>query len=242
MTIRNITDALAACQLTLPKSAAHWTTISDALRDYHDGQVAENPSDALETISAASAAETVARLTRQRLELDLSQVVARQLIEGANARAARAAQAEADSLIVKARRRFDAAAKVIAEYAAAYSPNDSHEDVLRRGVHAADVWFKITQATAELDAAAHLWCTLYERPTTVDAVIETYDGDHWRRVDAEQTFADASRWHALVALGYALRLNTYREAMALVAATPEKQLRAERVKVDGFAAIQQVRA
>jgi hypothetical protein len=241
-TIRNITDALATCQLPLPDSATHWTDISDALRTHHDAQTIEDPTNALETMTADSAGETVDRLTRQRLEVNQSQIVARQLIEGANARAARAAQAHADSIIAAARKQFDQAAKTIHDNANAYSPNDTHEDVLRRGAHAATVWAEITRASHTLDAVTHLWSTLYGTPPTLDAVVETYDGDHWRRMDGEALLGSANRWYVLVAAGYTLRLNTHREARALAAATPERTLRSEHTRRDGFIVHDQVRA
>ena len=191
-TLRNITDALATCQLPLPKSAARWTTISDALRAHHDAQLVEDLTNALEAMTADSAGETVDRLTRQRLEVEPAQIVARQLIEGANARAVRAVQADADSIIAAARKQFDQAAKTIADNATVYSASDTHEDLLRRGVHAAEVWSKIAHASQTLDAVTHLWSTLYGTPATLDAVVSTYDGDHWRRMDGEALFARAT--------------------------------------------------
>ena len=241
-TLRNITDALATCQLPLPKPATRWTTISDALRAHHDAQLVEDLTNALEAMTADSAAETVDRLTHQRLEAGPSQIVARQLIEGANARAVRAVQADAESIIAAARKQFDEAAKTIADNASVYSATDTHEDLLRRGIHAAEVWSKIAHASQTLDSVTHLWSTLYGTPATLDAVVATYDGDHWRRMDGEALFATGNRWHAIVAAGYMLRLNTYPEAMALVAATPERTLRSEISRRDGFIVMDQVRA
>lgn len=241
MTIRNLTDALTTCGLNLPESAAALVATRDALSVDRDTHRIEQIHEVVDSLTPDNAIEHVERITRQRVEVELRSIVSSQLIAAVEARAARAVQAEADTLIAAHRKTFDAAAKIISKHAAAFGPTDPAESVLARGTEAAKAWSAILDASAVLDASAHLWSTLYERPATTDALVATFDGNHWRRIDSEEVF-ESGRWHGLVAAGYALRLNTYAESAALIAATPERALRWDPVRKDGFTAAEPVRA
>lgn len=241
MTIRNLTDALTACDLPLPTTAAALVATREALSADRQAHRIEQAHEVVDHLTPTNVVEHVERLTRQRVEVELRGIVSSQLVAAVEAQAARAVQAEADALIAAYRKTFDAAAKVIVKHAPAFGPTDPAESVLARGPEAAKAWSAILNASTVLDAGAHLWSTLYERPTTTDAVVATFDADHWRRIDSADVF-ESGRWHGLVAAGYTLRLNTYAESAALIAATPERSLRWERVRSDGFTAAEPVRA
>lgn len=241
MTIRNLADALAACELEIPAAATALIAVRESLDNDRQTHRIEQAHEVLNDLTPANAVEHVERLTRQRVEVDLRAIVTSQLIEAVNAKAAKAVTDEADTLIARYRKKFDAAAKTITKHAAAFHPTDNPEAVLARGPEAAASWGAILEASAVLDAGAHLWSTLYERPTTTDSVIATYDADHWRRIDSTDVFASAG-WHGLIAAGYTLRLNTLAEVAALIATTPERALRWEQRRADGFTAVEPVRA
>lgn len=243
MTLRNLTDALAACEIPTPKAAAAWLAIRDAVRDSATAHQIQQPDQVIDDLTPKNAAEHVDRLVRQRLEVDERRAVVSQLAATAEGRAARAIQADADKILAEYRARFDTAAQTIAANAAAFSPDDEAEAVLNRGADAATAWTAIAHASATLDAAAMLWSTLYEQPLSADAVVASFDGDHWRRIDAQSALENSrSRWHALVAAGYTLRFNTWTEAQTLIAATPARALRVESTSANGFRSLEQVRA
>lgn len=234
MTIRNLSDALTACDLPMPKQAAEWISLRDAIRADDQAAHIQQPDHVIDQMTPKNASDYVDRLVRQRLEVDERRIVVSQLAATAEGRAARAIASEADSLIASYRKRFDTAAKTIIAHAPAFTPDDQAEAVLARGPEAAAAWSAITQASADLDAGLHLWSTLYERPATSATVVATFDGDHWRKVDAQVALESAHRWHALIAAGYTLRLNTLAESLALEDATPERELRYAQTNADGF--------
>lgn len=244
MTIRTHLDALATCSLSVPASAQRWLDVAATLEQERDAEAertALNAHHFIENITTDNAAAMLDEFTAAKLEAETRELLARQLIESANAKAEACIRAEADALIGMARKGFDKAVRQLTTDAGMYDPADSTEAVLRRGPDVAAAWGRVQDVSATLDQHLALWSALYGSRQTVDAVVKSYDEDHWRRVDADALFTGANRWHALAAAGYPLQLNTAAETAALIAATPERDLRAERGYVEGFLTTQTVR-
>lgn len=239
-TLNQLTTALEANGLKMPAAALRWTELRaelDQLAQHRDPDFQE----VVDTLDPATLSEAVDLLTRQAVETETRIQVRSNLTQATAGRAVNEIRSRADDLTAQARKSFDSAARAIVKHADAYDPDDASEQVLTRGAEAAEGWRTIGQASADLDAHLSLWSLLYSAPIDLAAAVETYDGDHWRRIDGEQLFTQPNRWHALVRAGYRLRLNTLKETAAMLANTPEKQLRTGVVKREGFTVFEQAR-
>lgn len=225
-TLRSLLDHLTALGLTAPKAATVYLTKLDALRAAEDAPL--HPRQIIDQTDAADLPAAVTAETRRRVENTERQRVTGELVDAAARAAVRAIRDDADALIAQARKGFATAAAPVTKHAAAFAPGSSAAEVLDRGPATAKAWTAMAEAAPLLDRYVSFWGSLYGRPATASTVVETYDGDHWRRVDATAAWESGSRWHALAHAGYALTLHTEKEARALDNATPEKQLRAER--------------
>lgn len=222
---------LAAVGVDLPDTVRDLMDLALSIRDR--GNVA--PQDityAAADITAKSAPAVIDTLVRERLEEGTRRMVAGQLADAVAARAGVELNRHRDSLILEARKGFDAAVHEITQVAHTYPPALSPGDVITRGTDAATAAATISNASATLDQYRALWPLVTGIVFGPDAVVESYDGDWWRRVDAGQILNGENSWHHLIAEGYRLKLNTVAEAQQL-AATPEKHLRSEMTDLGG---------
>lgn len=235
-----LVNSLTSVGLAIPKDAAAWLLLRQNLEASLE-RPTEDIQEAVEAVKLEGVEPVVDRLVRERVEATTRKQVTNDLIEAAAGYAVRLIRAKSDDLIRKARPAFDKAAATVHEHAQVYSPDQQAASVLDAGPASGAAWTAIRDASATLDEYATMRAHLYGVPTSADAVVASYDGDWWMRVDASQDFDTRERWHRLARRGLTLKLNTHAEATALEANTPERALRTETSYEGGVTMHAQVR-
>ncbi|UDY22395.1 hypothetical protein [Nocardioides sp. Kera G14] len=237
-------SSLAALGIKPSKTVQHWLDLVAKLRDIaeQDRQTPATIEDEIDSVSVESADEAIAARVRRDMERQNRINIAGQMVEAACSRGMAEVRAEGDDIVGRLRPTFDKAADIVRTNAEAFDPDEDPAAVLSRGAQAAAAWTAIRDASDTLNAICRALAPLYGLQPDADAVVSNYDGDHWKRVDAQAAFDWPNNdWHALVRFGLTLRLNTPLERLQLIAATPEKTTRHETVMHAGFRAIATVR-
>lgn len=240
MTIDHALTSLAAIGINPPAPVRPWLEVRDRLAAEMDNEPISDHRLVVDDLLEGDTAAIVASVTRARVEAATRRTTIIEMREAASQRALAALRRESDSILRTARKSFEKTAASLAPHVDAFKPDDDTAKVLRQGPAAAAAWAAFEQAGATLDAHITAWSALYGR-RSIDVVIKSYDGDWWRRVDAEALYDTPNRWHALMAAGYELTLNSPDEITALRTATPERELRVEQVRNEGFGGARMVR-
>jgi hypothetical protein len=243
MALDDLVPMLHYFDLPVPDETERWLDVRDQiLADLERQSVPVHPREAIEEVGGeTTAASIIDRATRHRVDSAERHRISHELRFAAVERALHAIRAEADNIIVAAREGFDEVADVFTDHAELFSPEAGAEEILSQGDEVAAAWRHFRDTGPRLNAYLGLWSDLYGRQANVDTIAATYDGDWWRRVDAEEAFNGPNRWHALVAQGIELRLNTYSEVRQLEADTPPKEMRGEMVYEGGIRGMRMVR-